>query len=140
MPGNKLFKVSRILDSLGYWWHWGSFSQVKYHMGLSDKYLVEAKTLFEYKQYVLALEALRLSDSHMAQTPIYIAEAKKEGKQADAFESLFKEQLEVHMRILVGLQQVLPVTFEWAPEKQSPTTLALFDDLNKSLHLRSSFR
>lgn len=140
MPGNKLFKVSRIVDSIKSWWYWGSLSQVKYHMELSDKYLVEAKTLFEYKQYLLALDALRLSDWHIAKIPGYFDNAKKEGKQVDQFSSLFLSEREVHTKVLLQLQQTLPATFVWTPEKQSPVTLNLFDDLEKAMKLRSSLR
>ena len=65
MPGNKLYKASRLFDELQKYWHWGNIASVKYRLKIADKYLVEAKVLFEYKQYVLALDALERSDMHI---------------------------------------------------------------------------
>src|SRR5450759_4493421 len=79
MPGSSLYKVSRVVDRLKFYWSWGNIAQIKYHLALSDKYLVEASTLMEYKQYLLGVDALRRSDAEFTKLPVYVAGAKKEG-------------------------------------------------------------
>src|SRR5260221_10615939 len=76
MPGNKIYRVTRVIDKLKKYWYWGNISQIKYHLGLADKYLVEAKTLMEYNQFLLAADALRRSDDEFAQLPTYIVGAR----------------------------------------------------------------
>lgn len=139
MPGNKLYAVSKALDVLNGWWHWGSIGQCKYHMQMSDKYLVEAKTLFEYKQYILALDALARSDKHIALVPRYIEQAREKEKETRDIKVLFMAELEVHKQTVSNLQSDLQKEFIWTPEKQPAQTLLLHDVLSASLKLRSSF-
>ena len=136
MPGNKLYKVSRLLDEAKSWWYWGSIGQTKYHMELADKYLVEAKTLFEYKQYILARSALAYSNEHIAKVPLYIARASKEQKRVAEIQSLFASQLHTHIQVLEKLKLELPKTFVWTPEKEPATTLNLFDELTGAITAR----
>src|SRR3989344_5659903 len=77
MPGNKLYKVHLFLESLEQYWYFGSFGQFKYSLKESDKYLVEAKTLFDYKQYILANKALQKSDIYFSRTFPFLVKAKK---------------------------------------------------------------
>jgi len=71
MPGNKLYRIMRIIDELKKPLYFGSITRYKYHLSLADKYLVEAKTLFEYKQYLLAVDALERSDREFQEaTPL----------------------------------------------------------------------
>src|SRR5438876_8559854 len=86
MPGNKFYKISKIIETFEKWWYWGSIGQTKYNMQLADKYLVEAKTLFEYKQYFLALKALRQSDAYISKVPLFINQARNEKKDAKGLE------------------------------------------------------
>lgn len=118
MPGHKLYKVSRIIDELKRYWYWGNIAQAKYHQGLSDKYLVEAKTLFEYRQYPLALDALKRSDEHF---------------QKGAFD----EARETHTAIFNQLMTMLPETFVWQDEYKAPLNLNLHASLNRSLQIRN---
>ena len=118
MPGHKLYKVSRILDDLKQYWYWGTIAQSKYHQGLSDKYLIEAKTLFEYKQYPLALDALRRSDQYFQKnTPDAAREA--------------------HTRALTLLNAQLPESFVWQDERRPPIALDLLGALNRSIAIRN---
>jgi len=137
MPGNKLYVVSKILDRAKSWWYWGAIGQTKYHMMLSDKYLVEAKTLFEYKQYLLAINALRLSDEHIAEAPKYITMGKSRGVDMVQFESLFTAELTVHRTVLEKLKTELPKTFIWTPEKQPVTTINIDGLLSAAITLRA---
>lgn len=117
MPGHRLYKVSRIFDSLKSYWYWGTIAQSKYHRSLSDKYLVEAKTLFEYKQYLLAVDALNRSNEHI--------------------KTFSHEQMKIHRDVLEQLKQALPKEFLWQPEKQTSTLLPLHKLLDEAIKLRN---
>lgn len=117
MPGNKIYKVLRIVDRAKAYWYWGELGQAKYHMALADKYLVEAKVLFEYQQYLLAVDALKRSDEHI--------------KQAATI-----EQKAEHVRVLERIKQEVPVEFTWTPEKAEATQLPLHELLDVSIALR----
>ena len=47
MPGSKFYQIRLIWDEVKKYWYFGSFGQFEYNLKQSDKYLVEAKTLFE---------------------------------------------------------------------------------------------
>lgn len=140
MPGNKLYTISKILEKAEAFWYWGAIGQTKYHMALADKYLVEAKTLFEYKQYILAVAALRESDRYISKVPFDIAWGGQMGKDMSGFEALYKAEREVHRGVLSGLLTTLPAIFVWTPEKAPATTLHIADLLNTSLRLRSDHK
>ncbi len=118
MPGNKLYRVTRIIDKLKNYWYFGEIGQAKYHLGLADKYLVEAKTLFEYRQYLLAVDALQRSDD----------EFKKVPKNLDAAEK--------HIEVLTQLLSIVPDAFTWTSEKAEATQLPLKNLLEASIRLR----
>ena len=137
MPGNKLYTISKVWETLESWWYWGAIGQTKYHMMLADKYLVEAKTLFEYKQYMLAINALQKSDEHILQVPKSIILGERQGKDMTQFSSLFTQEQDVHRVVLVALQTELPKTFIWTPEKAIPTTLDINGVLSRAIILRT---
>src|SRR3989344_6985672 len=68
MPGNKFYTINQVIEKVSYFWYFGSFGQFKYNLKKADKYLVEAKTLFEYKQFLLGYQALKKSDGHFKET------------------------------------------------------------------------
>ncbi len=136
MPGNKLYAVAKIADRLESWWYWGAIGQTKYHMKLADKYLVEAKTLFEYKQYVLAINALRASDAHIARIPTYIALGNSQGKNMTEVELSFTAEKAVHREVLQKLKTELPRMFVWTPEKEAAATLDIDGLLSRAIILR----
>lgn len=117
MPGNKMYRVSRIVDKLKEYWYFGNIAKSKYHLALSDKYLVEAKILFEYKQYLLAVDALQRSDDHFKKLPLYI--------KNDLQKQTIREASDVHVRVLDELSQILPDEFQWRPERDAPTLLPI---------------
>lgn len=136
MPGNKIYKIARVIDELKRFWYWGSIGSVKYHMGLSDKYLVEAKTLFEYKQYLLAIDALKRSDHEFLSIHPQVARAKTEGKDIAQFEQTIKEVSQAHVIIIEKLIQMLPAEFSWTPEKNTSTWLPIRAQLQNAAILR----
>jgi hypothetical protein len=133
MPGNKIYKVSRLIDAVNSWWYFGSISKIKYHLGLSDKYLVEAKTLFEYKQYLLGVDALSRSTSNFEKLPYYIESGRKEGKDMSRFRLLIEEALKKHVDILTKMKADSPTVMEWTPEKSISSTLLLHIELEKAI-------
>jgi len=121
MPGNKIYAITRIVDKLKNYWYFGEIAQQKYHLGLGDKYLVEAKTLFEYKQYLLAADALSRSDkefSLLQKTPLAVEAAKK------------------HVEVLESLKSTTPQEFTWSPEKVAASTLHLGSMIQSSITIR----
>lgn len=137
MPGNKLYRISRVVDQLKKYWYFGNIAQIKYHLGLADKYLVEAKILMEYKQYLLATDAINRSDREFLQLPKYLGDAKKEKKDMSLSEALIVEAAEIHRSVLSRLESAVPEQFIWTPEKEKPTELRLNELLRASEEIRS---
>lgn len=133
MPGNKLYTLSRMLDRVKKYWYFGTIAQIKYHISLSDKYLVEAKTLFEYKQYALGMDALKRSNEAFAVLPVYIQKGHMEGKNMDAFVQMIREAGAVHINVCTSLANTLPATFSWTPENGPASELFMLDALEDSI-------
>lgn len=138
MPGNKIYKITRIVDVLKRFWYFGNIAQVKYHLGLSDKYLVEAKTLMEYNQYLLGADALTRSDKEFSGIPMNLAGAKNEGVDITALKETIRDAADKHIQVLSGLLTQVPMQFTWKPEKASSTDLNLGSMIQSSLKLRTS--
>lgn len=136
MPGNKLYRVTRIADRLKKYWYWGNIASIKYHLALSDKYLVEARTLMEYRQYLLGADALRRSDAEFTKLPLYVAGAKKEGVDVHGLQFLVAAATGKHIEVLTGLLPVVPPDFTWTPEKSKPTALPLGGMITTSVGIR----
>jgi len=136
MPGNKLYPVKQIFDKLMQYWAFGSFSRYKYELALADKKLVEAKTLFEYQQYPLALKALVDSNVHFQQASKFLEQAKREGKNITQKEDIYKLAAKKHQEVLENLEHILPASFIWQPEKKSASKLELKAVLEEAIRLR----
>ncbi len=136
MPGNSFYKVHKIIELVEQYWYFGSLSQFKYNLKYSDKYLVEAKTLFEYKQYFLAVNALHTSDLYFENIPITIQDGKKENKDISENEKLLQEAARKHVEVLRDLKQKIPSEFIWQPEKSASTLLPLDKLVNHSITIR----
>lgn len=130
MPGNTLYKISRILDVVKNYWYFGSVAQIKYHLMLSDKYLVEAKTLFEYKQYSLALGALRRSTEQFEMLPQYVKKAIVENKDVTSIVSSLRESSGMRIVLLQLMKDSLPEQFLWEEEKEAPRQLLLHSEID----------
>ena len=137
MPGNPLYKVNLIKDEILKYWYFGSFGQFKYNLKQADKYLVEAKTLFEYKQYVLARTALQKSDRYFEEIYPNLLSAKNHGKNISENESTLRKAAQKHIDEITKLKSIVPSTFDWTPEREKPKKLNLWESLNKSIELRA---
>lgn len=137
MPGHQLYYVSYVLDVLKQYWHWGTLATITYRMNLADKNLVEAKTLFEYKQYLLAVNALKRSDKNVSVLAPLLIKAKGEGKNIRQMTKQVVGELESHIAILDAVQRSMPNTFFWQPEKLPPTQLDLNTDIQEAITIRN---
>lgn len=140
MPGSKFYTVHLLWENIMKYWHFGSFSQFKYNLSLSDKYLVEAKTLFEYKQYYLGYSALQKSDKYFTDTLISLNKAKKENKNIVQKNNMLKSAARKHIEVLEDMKKIVPEEFVWQEEKKDPITLSLSQSVDKSVRIRKSVR
>lgn len=140
MPGHRLYNASHFLDFLNQYWYWGTFASISYRMNLADKNLVEAKTLFEYKQYLLAVNALKRSDKNVSVLAPLLIMAKGEGKDIRQMTLLIVGEVESHIAILDAVQRSVPNTFLWQPEKLSATNLNLYKDIADAIELRNQVK
>lgn len=136
MPGNRLYKVKRVFDDLNRYWHFGNLASYRYYLKRSDNALVEAKTLFEYHQYSLALAALDRSDVFFSQAPKFVRLARGEGKDVSPWSTQLGEAREEHIRLLEDLQRELPAEFLWRPEKADAHALKIHSALSQSIEVR----
>ena len=140
MPGNKIYTFTRIVDNLKAYWYVGDIAQVKYHLMLSDKYLVEAKTLFEYKQYLLAQDALVRSDMHFKLLSNALSNGKKHGKDMGEIGHAVADAAVAHITLLNSLQTILPESFEWKPEKGDTTNIPVYEHISEAKQIRMSVK
>lgn len=139
MPGTIIYKVHVLYEQLLGYWYFGDFAQFDYNLKLSDKYLVEAKTLFEYKQYLLGFNALEKSNEYFAHTKPLLVQAKEHGKNTDEKEKLLHEAALKHIEVLEFIQTIVPTEFTWMPEKSASTHLSIQDLLNEAIQIRTKY-
>lgn len=135
MPGHPLYKISEIVSQAQEWWSFGSFAKFKYHLAMADKKLIEAKTLFEYKQYLLASQALPQYEDHLRKTNFYLRRAENEDKNISEKRIVFEKAIAKHREVLMRLRQELPENFLWVPEKAQPQTIEIKRILEKELEV-----
>ncbi len=140
MPGNKLYTISKMVDKIKKYWYWGTIAETKYQLSLSDKYLVEAKTLFEYKQYLLATNALKQSDSALEHITTTLEKGNREGKDMSQLEHTVYEAMKLHIEKLEIMKEQLPSEFLWTPEKKEATQLLIDKMIDASIVLRQKIQ
>mgnify|MGYP001608848777 CR=1 FL=1 len=136
MPGSLAYKFHLIYGTLSKYWYFGDFGQFDYNLKMTDKYLVEAKTLFEYKQFLLGYNALQKSDSYFVKILPKIIEAQKKGKNVIKKKEVLKKASEEHIEVLEEIGSNVPCTFLWEDEKVPPIELNLGEAIAKSINLR----
>lgn len=120
------------------YWYFGNFGQFKYNLKESDKYLVEAKTLFEYGQFLSASLALEKSDKYFQKTPLFLIKAKGEGKNISQNRGVLVNASVKHIEILSKLLHELPNEVEWRPEKEKPVLIHIGERIKNSISIRKS--
>jgi len=136
MPGSFAYKFHLVYENISKYWHFGSFGQFEYNLKIADKYLVEAKTLFEYKQYLLAYKALKKSDFYFINILPQLIKANKEEKDIIQKRNILTYAVEKHIEVLEKIEGETPNAFVWRPEKALPTTLYLQKEIVNSVLLR----
>lgn len=136
MPGNLFYKFRLIYENVSKYWHFGDFGQFDYNLKLSDKYLVEAKTLFEYKQYLLGYKALEKSDQYFVNILPNLTKAEKNGKNILQKRRILKEAAQKHNEVLNKMQIDSPDVFNWQPEKTLPTMLNIKAAIGRAVNIR----
>ncbi len=137
MPGHKLYRMARFMDEVKRYWYWGNLASYRYYLGQSDKALVEAKTLFEYHQYLLAINALERSNTALQRVPGSLKRATDEGKNIEEYKRELGEAMDEHKRLIAKLKMETPEVFTWTPEKSIPQVLALHQLLSAAEYLRN---
>lgn len=137
MPGSKLYALYLIKEAILKYWYFGNFSQFTYNLMYADKYLVEAKTLFEYQQYLLGSKALKKSDTYFQNAPLFLTKAQKEGKDISQKQRIYAEAAQKHTEILLKLRQETPKDFLWQPEKSGSSMLELWKEIDESIKIRT---
>ena len=125
MPGNPMYKIRQILERAQEYWYFGDMAKVKYHLKMADKYLVEAKTLFEYGQIRLAVESLDKSNYHFSNAVLYEDDVVQDKKDSGEQMQELKNAAEKHTSVIKVLDQELPDTVEWQEEKKEKEEILL---------------
>ncbi|MEX2013175.1 MAG: hypothetical protein WD967_02120 [Candidatus Levyibacteriota bacterium] len=139
MPGNFLYKPRLIFEKVAQLWYFGNFGQFAYSLKQSDKYLVQAKTLFEYNQYLLAYDALKKSDRYFEKTFLNLEGAEDEGKDISQNRKTLSLAAEKHTELLAEIKEVVPAKFNWQPEKSASTLLDLESAIKSSISIRMKY-
>lgn len=138
MPGSTFYKLHLVWEKIEKYWYFGDFGQFNYNLKQSDRYLVEAKTLFEYQQYLLASKALQKSDKYFKEIPTVLIKARKNKKNIIQKEKRFKDASLKHIEELGKIYQEVPKNFIWKPEKDSSTILDLQQLFIESIKIRKN--
>ncbi len=138
MPGSKFYIIFEVKDKLSKYFYFGDFGNFKYNLSQSDKYLVEAKTLFEYKQYLLGFTSLQKSNEYFTNIKSNLGSAKNSGKNIEDKEKNLTEASLKHVEVLERIKENVPQTFEWVPEKATPTKLYLKKQIDDAIKIRHS--
>lgn len=133
MPGNKLYKISEIVDEINGIFSVGDFARFKYNLSQADKYLVTSKTLFEYGQYPKAVDALKKSDTYFKKLKTNLTSAKNNNKDITEKNAVFQSASEKHIEILTKLSQELPQAYNWQDEKMSPYTIDIKEEIKSAI-------
>jgi len=136
MPGSFSYKIHLIYESISRYWYFGDFGQFDYGLKMTDKYLVEVKTLFEYKQYLLGYKALKKSDQYFVDILPNLKRAEKNNKNILQKKAILGEAAQKHIEVLRGMISKIPGTIVWEPEKSIPTTLNLKKAIDESILFR----
>lgn len=125
MPGHKLYRIHQAWEKIQEYWYFGSIAKFKFHLQMADKYLVEAKTLFEYQQFLLATKALEKSSHHLEKASPYLEKAEKERKDVSQKKKILASACQKHREVLTKLLDEVPAEFFWQEEKEEGQKLAL---------------
>jgi hypothetical protein len=136
MPGGISYKIHLVWEKIMQYWYYGDFGQFDYNLKQSDKYLVQAKTLFEYNQYLLGYQALKKSDIYFQKIIPSLLFAQQHGKSTLDKRKLLSEASQKHIEMLAQIKQETPAQFTWTPEKSNPTSLNIVQAIDNAISIR----
>ena len=136
MPGGISYKVHLVWEKIMQYWYFGDFGSYEYNLKQSDKYLVEAKTLFEYNQYLLGFAALQKSNTYWVKILPFLENAKKSGKNITDKREELRQAAAKHIEVLQKMQNDTPAEFTWTPEKNPSSVLNIHALINTTISLR----
>lgn len=136
MPGSRFYIIQQVFDGLKSYWYFGNFGQFKYNLEESDKYLVEAKILFEYKQHLLAYKSIQKSNDYYRKIYPSLINAQKDHKDISEKMKLFKKASAKHIEIIQKIKQDTPSNYTWTPENEKKSHLKIHDLLINSIKIR----
>lgn len=136
LPGSVFYKPHLLFEEVSRYWSFGDFGQFKYNLKEADKYLVESKTLFEYKQYLLAIKSLKKSNSYFDVVLANLYKAQKEGKNISQNRNILHEASLKHVEVLLKIAKEVPENFLWQPEKKKSITLYLRKEIREAIDIR----
>lgn len=139
MPGSLSYKFHLLYESVSRYWYFGDFGKFNYSLKMADKYLVEAKTLFEYKQYLLGHKALLKSDEYFISILPNLVQADRNGKNTIQKKQIFREASGRHIESLEKMKTESPEVFNWQPEKELPTILKIKKEIEGSINIRKNY-
>jgi hypothetical protein len=137
MPGHRLYTAQVIWDRAMEWWYFGDIAKTKYHLELSDRTLVQARTLFDYKQYLLATESLSASNIHFISAVLYASDVESSHKDGGLLLAILRNAADTHTKLLDNLAQNYTEDITWSSERQEPVLLPVPFLLRQSLIIRS---
>jgi hypothetical protein len=136
MPGSKLYTIHRLLEKGEKYYYFGDFGQFMYNLHESDTYLVQAKTLFEYKQYLLGYQALKESNNYYNGIYPSLLSAQIHKKNISEKEKLFISAKQAHLQLLLKMKNEVPNEITWQDEKKPAVSLSLQQLIEHSIKLR----
>jgi hypothetical protein len=138
MPGSMLYTIHRVWEKMMQFWYFGDFGQFTYNLKESDKNLVQAKTLYEYRKNVLGIKSLHESDMFFTKINTNLLQAKHDGKIISTNSTIVKQAAEKHMEVLTAIDQELPPVFIWRSEKSAPIEIPLHRYIENAKKIRQS--
>lgn len=138
MPGSLSYKIHLIYEDISKYWYFGNFGQFDYNLKMADKYLVEAKTLFEYKQYLLGYKSLQKSDLYFLSISQNLEKAGNNKKNIVQKKMVLRNAAQKHIETLEKMKVDNPDTFNWQPEKALPTMLDIEKTIESSINVRKN--
>ena len=133
MPGNKLYFLKETKNFVDRFWNFGNIGQYKYNLSLSDEYLVEAKVLFEYKQYLLGVKSLKKSGKYFSEANFFLKKAKDYGIEVSNKEKIYDSARDKHIEVLTDLSTFIPEKIQWVPENEPATELYLHREIEAAI-------
>lgn len=136
MPGSKFYKPYLIYEKAARYWYFGDFGRFYYDLKLADKYLVEAKTLSDYRQYLLAYKAIKKSDEFFLNLQPDLIRAKNNKKDIQQKLKLLNSAGQKHLEVFSLLKEIVPGKIVWTPEKSASLEIDFGDVIQKSIEAR----